>query len=261
MKFFDIHTHVQDPQYDSDRDLVIRRAIEGGVSMVQVGTDFGMSKRAVEIAEKHENIYATVGLHPTDNTKEEFNSEEYKKLALSSKKVVAVGECGLDYFRMKLLDGARGKQKEVFKKQIELAQEIKKPLMIHCREAFHDLIEILQGSTMPPFFGGSPGIIHFFSGSIENAKALLDMGFSFSFGGVITFARDYDEQIKFTPLDRILLETDAPYVSPIPYRGKRNEPLYIIETAKKIAEIKGATLDEVAHITTQNSVSIFRLAD
>lgn len=253
-KFFDVHTHTQDAQYDGDRETVIARAVEAGISMVQVGTDFEMSKKAVELAERYDNIYATVGLHPTDNKKEEFDYKAYKQLALSSKKVVAIGECGLDYFRMRPFDDAQGKQKEIFKKQIELAKDVGKPLMIHCREAFEDLIEILRTTD----YGlRTPGVIHFFSGSVDDAKILLDMGFYFSFGGVLTFTRDYDEQIKFIPLDRILLETDAPYVAPIPYRGKRNEPLYVIEVAKKIAEIKGATLEEVAQETTKNAKLIF----
>ncbi|MEK7503154.1 MAG: TatD family hydrolase, partial [Patescibacteria group bacterium] len=269
-KFFDVHTHTQDSPYESDRDLVIRRALDAGIGMVQVGTDFSMSQKAIELAERYENVYATVGLHPTDNTKEEFDYEAYKKLALSSNKVVAVGECGLDYFRMKPFDDAQGKQKDIFIKQIELAKEIGKPLMIHCREAFPDLIEILKENIVttphnpPPYEGGgrggrlsSSGVVHFFSGSVENAKTLLDMGFYFSFGGVITFTRDYDEQIKFISLDKILLETDAPYVAPVPYRGKRNEPLYVIEVAKKISEIKGATLEEVARETTKNALSVF----
>lgn len=280
LKFFDVHTHTQFPQYNEDRDLVILRSLEAGVWMLQVGTDFLSSKKAVELAEKYkEGVYASVGLHPNDVAKEKFNYEEYKKLALSSKKVVAIGECGLDYYRTKM-EGGWDKQKEIFKKHIELAKNVKKPLMIHCREAFHDLTQILQESvvTAPraPFLnkeGGdeemkslsgerfsSPGIIHFFSGNIDDAQKLLDLGFSFSFGGVITFTRDYDEQIKFIPLNKILLETDAPYVAPIPYRGKRNEPFYVIEVAKKIAEIKGATVEEVAQMTTQNTLQLFMIS-
>lgn len=266
-KFFDVHTHTQSPQYDLDRDAVILRALEAEVGMIQIGTDLDMSQKAVELAEKFENVYATVGLHPTDNKKENFSFEEYKKLALSSKKVVAIGECGLDYFRVKGL-GDKERQKKIFIKQIELAKDVAKPLMIHCREAFADLIEILEENivTTPqsPLLtkergqgGEVKGVVHFFSGSVSEAKTLLDLGFCFSFGGVITFARDYDEQIKLIPLEKILLETDAPYVAPIPYRGKRNEPLYVIEIAKKIAEIKGATLEEVAHTTCENTKSIF----
>lgn len=253
-KFFDVHTHTQDKQYDLDRDVVIRRALNDGVGMVQVGTDFSMSKKAVELAEKYENVYATVGLHPTDNKKEEFNFDAYKKISLASKKVVAIGECGLDYFRG-ADENEKERQKKVFLKQIELAGEIKKPLIIHCREAFTDLLDILK--TNDYGLRTPAGVVHFFSGSVEDAKKFLDLGFYFSFGGVVTFARDYDEQIKFIPLDRILVETDAPYVAPVPYRGKRNEPSYIIEVVKKIAEIKGATLEEIAQISTNNARLLF----
>lgn len=254
LKFFDVHTHVNDREYDADREVVILRALDAGVGMIQVGTDLEMSQKAIELAEKYENVYATVGLHPTDNTKEIFDYDVYKKLA-EHPKVVAIGECGLDYFRMKPFDDAQGKQKSIFIKQIELAKETKKPLMIHCREAFKDLLEILR--TIDYGLWTKSGIVHFFSGFIEDAKNLMDMGFSFSFGGVITFTRDYDEQIKFIPLEKILLETDAPYVAPVPYRGKRNESSYIIEVAKKIAEIKNTTLEEVASETTKNAKTIF----
>ncbi|HEY4521601.1 MAG TPA: TatD family hydrolase [Candidatus Paceibacterota bacterium] len=256
-KLFDVHTHTQDAQYDNDREAVISRALDAGVGMIQVGTDFLMSQKAIELTEKYENVYATVGLHPTDNTKEAFNYDAYKKLALSSKKVVAIGECGLDYYRGEGL-GARDKerQKKIFIEQIKLARELNKPLMIHCREAFEDLIEVLRTTD---YKLSTPGIVHFFSGSIEDAKNLMDLGFYFSFGGVLTFTHDYDEQIKFIPLDMILLETDAPYVAPVPYRGKRNEPLYVIEVSKKIAEIKGATLEEVARVTTRNANSVFNI--
>jgi TatD DNase family protein len=255
-KLFDVHTHTQDSQYNGDREVVILRAIEAGVGMVQVGTDLDMSKKAVALAERyHGDVFATVGLHPNDNKKEVFDYNAYKNLALSSDRVVAIGECGLDYFRVKE-QAERDNQKEVFKQHIQLSKEVGKPLMIHCRDAFADLIEILRTID---YKLSTSGVVHFFSGSVDDAKKLLDAGFYFSFGGVITFARDYDEQIKFIPLDRILLETDAPYVPPVPYRGKRNEPLYVIEVAKKLAEIKGATFEEVARITTQNAVSFFGL--
>ena len=166
--------------------------------------------------------------------------------------MVAIGECGLDYYR--LTPGTKKKQKEVFEKQIELAQEIKKPLMIHCREAFADLIAILRVSrlTLP-----APGIVHFFSGTKEDAAKLMELGFSFSFGGVITFAREYEKLIKYIPLEKILLETDAPYVAPVPQRGQRNEPAYVSEVAQKIAKIKNLDLEEIADKTFENASRIF----
>ncbi len=141
--------------------------------------------------------------------------------------------------------------------QIELAREVQKPLMIHCRDAFKDLIDVLV--ACPVSHVSNPGIIHFFTGTPDDARKLLDLGFSFTFGGVITFARDYDEAIKFIPLDRILSETDAPYVAPVPYRGKRNEPAYVVEVVKKLAELKGILVEEMAGHIFQNAQRIFQI--
>lgn len=291
-RFFDVHTHVQFAAFKDDADIVIQRALDAGVWMVSVGTQRDTSAKAIEFAEKYpeglpaeasakEGVYATVGLHPLHTEKsyhdiqelelfpnsrefensgkggfvsrgEEFDYEYYKKLALHPK-VVAIGECGLDYYR--LGEETKDKQKSVLLQQMELAKELKKPLMIHCRKAFEDLISILQTTS----YNLNPSIVHFFSGTKDDAQKLLDMGFSFSFGGVLTFTRDYDEIVKYIPLDRILLETDAPYVAPVPYRGKRNEPAYVIEVAKKIAELKNTSLEEVAMRTTANAKAIFDL--
>ncbi len=281
MKFFDVHTHTQSSGYDHDREEVIQRALDNGVGLINIGTDRESSKKAIAIAEKYqEGVYAVVGLHPSDleSQKEvegkEFDYEFYKNLALSSPKVVAIGECGLDYFRIND-EELKKKQKIIFRKQIELSQDIKKPLMIHCREAFSDLMKILQENmAVAPLLrkergvvqtlkslqtrrGEVSGVIHFFSGSIDDARVLMDLGFSFSFGGVLTFTHDYDEVVHFISLNRILLETDAPYVTPVPHRGKRNEPVFVVEVAKRIAEIKGATFDEVAHTTTANAKALF----
>lgn len=277
LSLFDVHTHVQFAAYDEDREAVILRAREAGVWIVNVGTQCDTSAAAIELAKKYgEGIYATVGLHPihteqsyhdikelgdSDITREftsrgeEFDYESYKTLAANSD-VVAIGECGLDYYRIKNHE-SRIKQKEVFEKHITLSYEVGKPLMIHCRNAFDDLIQILEANSHK--LKAIPGIIHFFSGTTENAKKLLDLGFSFSFGGVITFARDYDEQIKYIPLDRIVLETDAPYVAPALYRGRRNEPKYVIEVAKKLAELKNTPLEETAEKTSTNAKSILIL--
>lgn len=242
-------------------------------------------------------MYATVGLHPIHTEKsyhdkkelgasgearaftsrgEEFGYEQYKKLA-AHPKVVAIGECGLDYavfVRERSeqeqkqvsaesysegglsIEERKRKQKAAFIRQIELALEIKKPLMVHCRNAFDDLIEIFD-SYFVIHNSDNPGIIHFFSGTKEDAEKLLDLGFSFSFGGVVTFARDYDEVVKYIPLDRIMLETDAPYVAPAPYRGKRNEPVYVIEVAKKISELKELSFEEITAKTTDNARQLF----
>ena len=284
---FDVHTHTQFVAFRKDQVTVIRRALDAGVWMVNVGTQRDTSAAAVATAARYaEGVYATVGLHPVHTEKsyhdaqelgattplqtgvckgvvgqgfmsrgEEFDYEYYKRLA-QNPKVVAIGECGLDYYR--LTEDTKEKQRAAFEQQIALAGEIKKPLMIHCRNAFADLIVIL--AERRPAESGTPlGIIHFFTGAKDDAKALLDLGFSFSFGGVITFARDYDEVVRYIPIDRIVLETDAPYITPVPHRGKRNEPAYVVEVAKKLAEIKGLMLEAVAEMTVKNSQRIFRL--
>ena len=235
-------------------------------------------------------MYATVGLHPIHTGKsfhdkneigpsfaevsegkegflsrgEEFDYDYYKKLAMHPK-VVAVGECGLDYYadRRGLDADKMRKQEEVFRKQIELAIEVKKPLMLHLRNssshsAYKDAFDILNTQ-----YGirntNLRGNLHFFAGTTEEAKPFLDAGFTFSFTGVVTFARSYDEIIRYLPLDRILSETDAPYVAPAPYRGKRNEPLYVIEVVKKIAEIRSEDFESVRHQLLQNATGFFKL--
>lgn len=294
-RLFDVHTHVQFHAFKNDADLVIQRALDVGVWMINVGTQKNTSEDAVKFAELYnEGVYAAVGLHPIHTERsyhdlaelghvpqelgitslysqvykdvvrgfagwgEEFDYEYYKNLALRPK-TVAIGECGLDYYRIMNKELGILKQKKAFIGQIELALELKKPLMVHCRNAFGDLIKILN-SYFATHNSANPGVIHFFSGTKDDAKELLGLGFSFSFGGVITFARDYDEAIRYVPLERILLETDAPYVAPIPHRGKRNEPVYVVEAAKKIAELKGISLDEVASKTTANARRLFGLS-
>lgn len=278
MSFFDAHAHVQFSAYDADRDAVIRRALERGVHMVNVGTQRETSARAVELAEKYDGLYAAVGLHPIHTSRsfhdaqelgggeaakaftsrgEIFDAECYRKLA-KHPKVVAIGECGLDYFRFvggEERETQIARQKEAFLGQIALARVVQKPLMVHCRNAFPDLIEILRSTWRD----GKGGIIHFFSGTEEDAAALLELGFSFTFGGVVTFTHDYDEVIKLIPSDRILSETDAPYVAPAPYRGKRNEPAYVVEVVKRLAEIKGVSAEEIKERIYANAKLIFGL--
>ncbi len=274
-KYFDAHTHVQFAAYDADRKEVIERALKAGVSFMNVGTQADTSASAVKLANEYEGLYAAIGLHPVHTEKsfhdekelgggeavkaftsrgEDFDYDYYKKLALDPK-TVAIGECGLDYYH--LSEESKKRQKEIFIKQIELAKDVKKPLMIHCREAFGDLIEVL--STHHSLLNTVPGVVHFYSGTVEETKKLLDLGFSFTFGGVVTFTRDYDEIIKMIPLDRIFSETDAPYVAPVPYRGKRNEPSYVIETVKKLAEIKGVPVEEMAERIFENARKTFMI--
>lgn len=271
--FFDVHAHTQFAAFKDDQDAVIERAREAGVWMVNVGTQYDTSVAAIATAQRYEKgVYASVGLHPIHTEKshhdakelgeeeagfisrgEEFEYEEYKKLA-GHPKVVAIGECGLDYYR--LGEETKRKQHDTFLKQIELAHKTGKPLMIHCRNAFPDLISILQANS---YKLQASGVIHFFTGSVPDAGVLLDLGFSFSFGGVLTFARDYDEVVRYLPLDRIVSETDAPYVTPAPYRGKRNEPLYVREVVKKIAEIRTEEYERVRDALVHNALRLFSL--
>lgn len=253
-QLFDSHTHVGHSKFDKDREKIIGKAFASGINIIEVGNDAESSQKAVELAKKYPNkIWATVGCHP--HFIDEFNADFYKNLGLK-KEVVAIGECGLDYYdKFKKYDlRDKNLQKEVFIKHIELAAEVGKPLMIHCREAFNDLIKIFNSYVLNL---KSPGIIHFFTGSMKDAKQFLKMGFYFTFNGLITFNRDFDEIIKYIPLEKILLETDAPYVAPVPYRGKRNEPAYIIEVARKLAEIKGVSLEEICKQTTANARKVF----
>ena len=257
---FDSHCHPQMAQYDKDRDEMIRRAFDAGVNMICVGTDLETSRQAIELAQKNEGMWASVGLHPNDNLNEKFEPDKYKEL-LQQEKVVAFGEIGLDYYRTEKSEDQKF-QKERFIQQLELAKELKKPLILHCRDgksgsmgpAYRDMIEILsRGYTI------NGGVIHSFTGILDEAKRFLDLGLYLGFNGIITFAQQYDEIIREIPLDRIFLETDAPFLTPEPYRGKRNEPVYVTEVAKKIAELKNEPLEKVTEQTTKNCKKLFGL--
>ena len=275
-KYIDIHSHVNFKAFDEDRDAVIKCALENDTWVINVGTQIDTSRRAVEMANKYEEgVYAIIGLHPIHtgasyhdekelgeggkeftSRGEVFDKEIYREL-LKDRKVVAIGECGLDYYRCN--EESIAKQKASFIGQIELANEFNKPLMLHIRNngenkthnAYMDALELLRTHA------NVKGDVHFFAGSKEDAKKFIDFGFTLSFTGVITFTHDYDEVIKNTPLDMIMSETDAPYVTPIPYRGKRNEPSYVREVVKKIAEIKNLPENEVAEALIKNAKRVF----
>jgi TatD DNase family protein len=249
IKHIDNHAHLNFPEFDADRNDAIKRACEAEVGIINVGVDLKSSKWAVELAVSNEKMWAIVGQHPTD-TIEEFDIDAYREL-LKSEKVVAIGECGLDYFHGKAED--RENQKKLFITQIELAIEYKKPLMLHIRDAYPDAIEILKK------YPSVRGNVHFFAGSKEIAQQFLNLGFTLSFTGVITFAKEYEELIKFIPLESILSETDCPFVAPAPYRGKRNEPAYVVEVVKKIAEIKNLPFEEVSTALLANSRRLFSI--
>ena len=274
-KYIDIHSHVNFKAFDEDRDEVIQRALLNDTWMINVGTQIDTSRKAVEIANQYkEGIYAIIGLHPIHtgasyhdekelgeggkeftSRGETFEKEKYREL-LKDPKVVAIGECGLDYYRLE--EESISKQKKNFIEQIELANEFNKPLMLHIRNnkeskknAYLDALEILKKHSKVK------GDVHFFAGTWEDAKAYLDFGFTLSFTGVITFTHDYDEVIKNIPLDMIMSETDCPYLTPVPNRGKRNEPLYVREVVKKIAEIRNLPEEEVEGAIMANAKRVF----
>jgi TatD DNase family protein len=276
-KYIDIHTHVNFKAFDEDRDAVIKRALDNDTWLINVGTQVDTSQKAIEIAHQYkEGVYAIIGLHPihTDasyHDKQElgeegkefvsrgeiFDKNIYREF-LKDPKVVAIGECGLDYYHAK--PESIEKQKKAFIEQIELANEIGKPLMLHIRDAYPDALQILKkhlnSKSLPV---RRRGVVHFFVGNWEEAKSFLDFGFMLSFTGVLTFTHDYDEVVKNTPLNMILSDTDSPYVTPVPYRGKRNEPSYVQEVVKKIALIKNLPEVEVAEAIIANAKKIFNI--
>lgn len=275
-QYIDIHSHVNFKAFDEDRDAVIRRALDADTWVINVGTQIDTSRAAVELAHKYEEgVYAIIGLHPIHtgasfhdekelgeggveftSRGEVFDKEKYLEL-LRDPKVLGVGECGLDYFRCDT--ESIEKQKKAFISQIEIANEVGKPLMLHIRnnphdqtyDAYADSLEILKQ------YAKVKGDVHFFAGNLEVAKSFVEFGFTLSFTGVITFTHDYDAVIQVTPLDMIMSETDSPYVTPIPHRGKRNEPTYVSEVVKKIAEIKELPLKEVSEAIITNAKRVW----
>lgn len=246
LRIIDSHIHVQFPEFDVDRKEVIQRAHEAGVGMINVGTDEETSRKAVELAREYEyGVWATVGIHPHETTqlipRQAENLKTLEELA-KDEKVVGIGECGLDYFRLEE-EETKKQQEKLFVAQLELAKKVKKPIIIHCRpttqksvDAFEDILNILH--THKELLQKTPGICHFFTGTEDIAKKFLDRNFSFTFGGLITYNREFDGVLKYIPADHLLVETDAPFVSPKSHRGSRNEPSYIIETAEFLADFK-----------------------
>jgi TatD DNase family protein len=282
-KRIDTHTHVNFNAFKDDAEEVVRRTLDAGVWLVNVGTQFGTSRQAVEMAERYsDGVYAAIGLHPihlfdhhVDEEETSFNArgerfdpESYQELALRSTKVVAIGEFGLDYYRMpKGEDERKVKQlqEQVVKEHLQLAGKLGKPVMIHCRDlprlpagkagAYDELVPLLKNH----YVGG--GIIHSFTGSWQQAEKFLELGFLIGLNGIITFDRTgrSEEVVRNLGLDQMVLETDAPYLTPAPHRGKRNEPLYTEFVAKKIAEIKGLRAEEVEEQTTQNARKLLNI--
>lgn len=249
LKFFDVHCHLQFLQYEGDLPEVLARMQEREVGGIVVGTDLTMSKAGIALAEKHDFLWASVGLHPNSEEKWIDISIRMEELA-KHPKVVAIGECGLDYFR----SSNKEEQKEKFEAQIQLAKKLHKSLIVHCRDAHDDCSSILQKTAI-----AIPVVMHFFTGDSRLAQNYLDLGCYLSFPGPITYTDMYDESIRVTPLDKILAETDAPFAAPVPFRGKRNEPAYVVEVIKKIASLKSISLEEAAFQITLNSERVFGL--
>jgi TatD DNase family protein len=264
MKYIDVHCHVQFEPYDADRDELLARMREREVGGIVVGVDYDSSRKAIALAEAHDHLFATIGLHPNYEDKEWYEVEKYRELAKSNK-VVAVGECGLDFYRpAHLTDEVKRKQKAILNDQIKLAGELDLPLIIHARpskgtqDAYHDLITILTDAKQK--YPKLRGDIHFFVGGVTEAQALVALGFTLSFTAVITFARDYDDVIKTVPFESILSETDAPYVAPAGRRGERNDPLAVEEVVAKIAEVRGEDKEAVREVLVGNAKRLFSLA-
>jgi len=252
-KYFDIHSHLNFSDYDADWDEVINRLRETNTYTIVVGTDLESSKRAVELADTYEEIYACIGVHPVDDTTKIFEEEKFTELIKSSK-VVAVGECGFDFFHSKKKEDFE-RQKGLFLSHINFALKYNKPLMIHSRDAYEELLEILE-PLKREHAEKLRGNIHFYAGNLTIAKRFWNIGFTTSFTGVITFTHDYDEVIKNAPIGMLMSETDAPYVAPTPYRGKRNEPSYVSEVVKKIAEIRGEEFETVREALVRNALNM-----
>ena len=250
---FDTHVHLNAEQFKEDLAEVIERAQEAGViNMVVVGFDRPTITRAMELVEQYDFLYAAVGWHPVDAIDMTDDDLDWIESLTAHPKVVAIGEMGLDYHWDK---SPKDIQMEVFRKQIRLAKKVKLPIIIHNREATADIVSILQEEGAAEV----GGIMHCFSGSVETAKVCLDMNFYISLGGPVTFknAKKPKEVAAEVPLDRLLIETDCPYLAPHPYRGKRNEPAYVKLVAEQIAEIKQLSVEEVSQVTTENAKKLF----
>lgn len=257
MKYLDAHAHIQFPPYDTDREEVIQQMNEAGVGGLIVGCDLVSSKAAVELVQERENFFAAVGLHPNREEDEWFEVENYRPF-LKDPKVVAIGECGLDYYRPETIDAElKRKQKNLFQDHIDLACESGKPLIIHARpskgtmDAYEHAIEMLiRAKEKYPELRGD---FHFFVGNIETAKKIVALDFTLSYTAVLTFTRDYDEVVRSIPLTHMIAETDSPYVAPATRRGQRNDPLAVIDVVSAIASIRGEEPEAVREAILENS--------
>lgn len=267
-QYFDIHAHVNDERFSEDRIEVLERMREHGVFAIVVGTDYKSSQEAANIASFVEDgVYASIGVHPIDDRNEKFREPFFAELSVGPR-VVAVGECGLDYSRLADVSDValeKARQKKLFEEQIDFALARNLPLMIHCRDsdkaladAHRDVLALLK-TKKNIAAGRLRGNIHFFSQTIDIAREYFALDFTISITGVITFSNEYDEVVRLSPLDKIMSETDCPYVAPVPYRGKRNEPIYVEEIVKRIAEIRGEDFETVRSALVQNALRVFNI--
>lgn len=251
MNFIDTHIHIDFPQFNQDREEVIKRAQKKEVyKMINIGCNLKSSQKSLELAEKYPQIWATVGVHPSDVNEYDLKTAEKVYQLAQKDKVVAIGEIGLDYFYGK---NNIEQQKEALISQINIGKELEKPLIIHTRDAGDDLLQILKQENPKNV------VIHCFTESLSFAKIILEMGYLISFTGIITYAKAeaIRRVVKETPLEKIMLETDCPFLAPQAHRGQRNEPAFVIEVGKKIAEIKEMPLEKVAEVTTKNAEKFF----
>ena len=251
---FDSHAHIDDEQFDADREQVIQRALENGVTgMINVGCSMLSSARSVALAGQYQSIYAAVGIHPHDA--EGALETDYQQLATWSQqdKIVAIGEIGLDYYRDL---SPRDVQRAVFIRQIDVARQMNMPLIIHDRDAHGDILDIIKTEAK-----GLTGVLHCFSGSLEMAKEVIKLGFYISVAGPVTFknAAKLPGIVASVPLERLLIETDSPYLTPHPYRGKRNEPAYVRIVAEQVASLRGIELSVLAEATSNNVKQLFKI--
>lgn len=276
--FFDTHSHMHDKAFDEDREVIIKEMKQKGVGTITVGTGLKESREALALADAHDHVFAAVGLHPADNVLEEYDRDAFLKLA-SHEKVVAIGECGLDYHYIEnFFDGEKEKkgitwnkdaeadrQKRVFEEQIDLAVEVDKPLMLHGRpskgsmDAYEDMLHMLE-SAKKKHGEKLRGNAHFFVGNIDIAKRFIDIGFTMSFSGVITFTHDYDDVVRYIPLSMMHAETDSPYATPAPFRGKRNSPLMVQEIVARIAVLREEPFEEVRLQLLENMRQLYKVA-
>ena len=276
----DTHAHINFKNYRDDADEVIRNSLAENTWMILVGSEYKTSKRAIDYANKYERgVYAAVGLHPIHlqnieakdedyefmTSGEEFNYDMYEQL-VSFKKVIAIGEIGLDYYHMNYNENvaaAKVKQKEIFITQMDLARISKLPIIIHCRQAHDDMMEIIK-EYRKEYKNYLPadrpwGVMHCFSGDEDLAWQYFNQGLIISFTGLITFSKQWDDLIRKLPLDKFMVETDSPFMTPEPFRGKRNEPILVKHVAAKIAEIKGMPVAKIEDATTENARKLFNL--